>query len=203
MRATARLRQDEGPVMYQEETSRRHASIHELLVEVFKVAATAGRQRSVLLAHMMGLTRGGGEFTGLELAVEAVNLRGMALRAAGFMGSRALTAIYEYPVDDPTRRAEDTAVERCAFYCMSENSRLRDKFFVQDAVRDFCDKRMHHDYDWWSKHCDRTIRTLHTWSKSKVPADRSVHGTMTRLTVPAIARVEAMLYERGIHWEIA
>lgn len=189
--------------MRYEETSRKHVSIDDLLAEVFKVAATAGKQRSVLLAHMMGLTRGGGEFTGLELATEAVNIRGMALRAAGFMGARALTAMYEYPVDDSTRRAEDSAIERCAFYCMAENSRLRDKFFVQDAVRDYCNKRMHHDYDWWSKHCDRTIRTLHTWAKSKVPADRSVHGTMTRLTVPAIARVEAMLYERGIQWGIA
>jgi hypothetical protein len=183
-----------------EQTRNRHHSVDELLAEVFKVAATAGRQRSVLLAVMMGLTRGGGDITPLEAATEAVNMRGMAIRAAGELGGAALVAVYEYPVDASTRQAEGEAIDRCVDYCMSENTRLRNRFFVADVIRDISGKRMHHTYDWWSTHCDRTIRTLHRWSKSKAIEDRSISVTMKHLVVPALVRVQGILEQRGIEW---
>lgn len=202
MRATARLRQDEGPVMYQEETRRKHDSIDDLLREVFRTAATAGRQRCELLAAVLGHSRGHGDLSPLEVATEAINLRGLAIRAGGMMGGRALTAFYEFPMDPSTRNAEETAITLCAQYCMSHNDRLRDRFFVMDAVRDWANKRMHHDYAWWAKHMDRSQRHIeYRWSKpSNEPGAITVANLMNRLKTPALARVEAMLDQRNISW---
>ena len=185
-----------------EQTRLRHASIDELLGEVFRTAATAGRQRSVLLAAMMGRIRGGAEYSSLEIATEAVALRGAAIRAAGHMGARAVVAMYEYPVDDSTQRSEDLAIEICAHECLSHNERLRDQYFVRDCIRLWAGKRMHHDFDWWGKHLDRSPRTLEfRWCRrSGETGDMSVHAQMIRLLGRAHASIEAMLDERGVEW---
>lgn len=203
MRSAALLRRCEGPLMAaREETRRRHASIEDLLHEVFRTAATAGRQRCELLAAVLGHSRGHGDLSPLEVATEAINLRGLAIRAGGMMGGRALTACYEFPMDPSTRRAEDTAITLCAQYCMSHNDRLRDRFFVMDAVRDWANKRMHHDYAWWAKHMDRNQRHIeYRWAKhSNEPGALTVANLMDRIMSPALARVENMLDTRGIDW---
>lgn len=190
--------------MAQEETYRRHHSIEDLLHDVFRAAATAGAQRCELLAAVLGYARGHGDLSPLEIATEAINLRGLAIRAAGMMGGRALSACYEFPMDDSTRRAEDTAITLCAQYCMGHNDRLRDRFFVMDAVRDWANKRMHHDYAWWAQHMDRNQRHIeYRWSKpSNEPGAMTVANLMNRITTPALARVEHMLEERGIDWRV-
>ena len=171
---------------------------------MFGSGATAGRQRCELLAAVLGLSRGYGDLSPLEIATEAVNLRGAMIRAAGMMGGRAVVAMYEYPVDPSTRSAEEAAISLCAAWCMSHNERLRDRFFVMDAVRDWASKRMHHDYAWWAQHMDRNQRHIeYRWAKRSVdPGALTVANQMVRLIVPAYARIEAMLEFRGIAWRL-
>ena len=183
-----------------EETLQKYDSLEDLLYAVFRTAATAGREKSELLAAIMGIARGGGDLSSLEVAAEAVNIRHLALREAGYMGQHPMCAKYAYPVDRSTRRHEQYAIKRCAQYCMAANDRLRDGYFVQDAVRDFCSKKMHHDYKWWAEHLERSQRTVEfRWAKGQ-PADKSIHQTMIKLLAPAEARVATALYARGIQW---
>lgn len=187
-----------------EQVRRQHASIDDLMADVFRTAATAGRQRCELLAAVLGLSRGYGDLSALEIATEAINIRGAAIRAAGMMGGRALVARYEFPVDASTRSAEDTATNLVAAYCMSQNERLRDRFFVADAVRDWANKRMHHDYAWWAQHLDRNQRHIeYRWAKRSSEAGaNTVFNVCDRLLTPAMRRIEDMLDARGIAWRL-
>lgn len=186
-----------------EQTRRQHHSIDDLLHEVFRTAATAGRQRCELLAAVLGYSRGHGDLTGLEIAAEAINIRRAALDAAGMMGARALVARYEFPVDASTRASEDTALERCAAYCMAHNERLRGHYFVQDAIRDWANKRMQHDYAWWAHHLDRNQRHIeYRWAKrSSERGALTIFNLMDRIYLPALGRVEDMLERRAIEWQ--
>ena len=183
-----------------EGTRRRHSSVEELLREVFQTAATAGQARSVLLAQILGRMPGArSEFTPLEVATEAVNLRGLALRAAGFMGARALVAVYEYPTDT-TIAGEERAIRLCAQYCRAKNERITDTDFAADAVRDYAGKRMQRTYVKWGKRLHKSPRTLQRWATSKFIGDHSVMQTMDTLIIGALGRVEIALADRGIAW---
>lgn len=184
-----------------EETRRRYDNVDELLADVFRVSAVGGRQSCAALAGFLARTLGYGTLTRMEIATEAINLRGAAIRAAGELGGAALVGVYEFPCDDRTRESEHRALDQVAQHCIRENHLLRDRLFVADGIRNLVGKRMHHGYGWWAERLGRQPSYIErTLVKDTRPTSRSVRATMRHLVVPALARVEHMLAERGIEW---
>jgi hypothetical protein len=178
----------------------------------FRTAATAGEKRSDLLLAAMGLSRGAGELTALEIATEAVMLRHLALDAAGVMGARYLVARFEYPIDAPSRSRERWSTVKCAQGCIAQAPCLGDLWLIYDLVRDFVDKPrsggsetkgekngrrrvMIHTDEWWARHSRIAIRSIY-YHKS------AVNRHMESLEVQALDRVAIKLNERGITWQI-
>ena len=188
-----------------EHTRRNYRSIEELLSHTFRTASTAGRGSPEPLAAVLGISRGFGEYTPLEVATEAVNMRQLAMRSAGFMGKHILVALYAYPVQDSERAEELHSMTVLAGYCIGLNERLKDKHFVVDAVRDYCDKRMHHDYEWWAAHLGKHRRHIeYRWVKrSTEPGAKTIHNLLGQLSSGAHARVEEALERRNIDWGYA
>lgn len=190
-----------------EQTRKHHASLQEMLADVFRTAATAGRSLMPQMAAT-GYARGVDDLTPLEVATEAVNLRRLAMRAAGFLGQRYLIAAYEYPVDDLMRDREEYATLQVASYCISHKPQLRDRYLVADLVRDYVGKARkgghqiirgkavaNHTDEWWSAHNHITTRTISNWKVA-------VQTQLQPLEFQVLARVDIAFADRGIEWRV-
>ena len=180
-----------------EETAKKYYSAEELIADVFRVEAKELRPTSHLEEFIRGTNPA--DLTAQDLIVEAMNLRALALRAADDNGFWILIAKYTIPTDASLDARLAMAIERLAADVLYESPKAKNKWLLQDAVRDWAGHRMIHSYDWWAKHMQRPKQTVQRWCTSKLRADKSAKYLLDRRLEVALARIEAALHERRLN----